>query len=161
VLTGGIGWYRIATHGVLGTNALSGNVKITAHDSAVGYSTFWDLDVSAVLFGGTPKIHQNFGEQYAPAIDQVRLSRDDATTFAIGLDVHKATASDLTYSFEFLGAFTPEPAPVPGATALPSVSTVLSIQPAYVTVADADGTLGDATAKLNTLLARLRATGGF
>lgn len=117
-----VGWYRIATEGVLSTFAMHGEVLIKAVDSVLGQ--MWRIEVDAIYTDTSPVITQLFGAQNA-VFSQARLSTD-ATGQDIGLDLYLANARAATVTVEFDGVFVPVTSPVVGATALGTGSTTLN-----------------------------------
>lgn len=123
----GAGWYRIATAGVAITFAQIGSAKISATDPY--RATFADVNFGT-SYGdpAPPKLVQSFAHRVGDwPISHVRLSRDD-TTYAIGLDVYVPNNDLVTYSIDLFGVLT-DIVPTPGAVALPTASTVLSLVP--------------------------------
>jgi hypothetical protein len=125
-LSGGAGWYTIATQGILGSFAVSGSVDISLSDvyraQVVSFTAF------ALYFYTSPGIVQTYNQGFGQVIDQVRISTD-STNFLVNLDVHVQNAEVAAIDVDFYGVWMPVSSPVVGATALPSASTVLILQP--------------------------------
>jgi len=122
-LSGGAGWYRIATQGVLGNYAIAGTLQIRADGG--GFSEVWEVNVGGPM-SGPLALCQMFEASAGICISQVRLSTN-AGTSQIGLDVYVPGAAAVTFTFGFSGIFTPVTIPVVGAAVLPSSAVYLAL----------------------------------
>jgi len=127
------GWLTIANQlpiwNANGHPYLGGELTIDCEDQAGRRGAFKVL-ISKATKGLTPVITQQYsiGGNYAGfPISQIRVSQDD-TNALCNVDVNfvGSTGSSCTAYAYFRGFFAPVSSPVVGATALPTVSTVLS-----------------------------------
>ena len=126
-LSGGIGWYTIATASSLATFLMMGRVKVTkVSSSAQSVTSFFVAGQGGnEATGGPPGIQLQCGEYSSNygTITQIRISNSTAAPY-VQLDVYLYYANPVTLSVEFQGVFQPVPQPVVGATALSGFSTV-------------------------------------
>ena len=131
-LSGGAGWYRIATAATYLTFDVLGHIKVSALDQY--RANVWEFDASAI-YNGTPILRQTYGYGPSAVISQARLSTLSGS-YQIGLDVYVANADPVTLSVDLVGFFTPVSKPTVGAVALATASTTLAYS------ATGDGTAG-------------------
>lgn len=122
-LSGGAGWYRIATTGIYRTFDILGHVKISALDQY--RANVWQFDASAI-YNGTPILRQTYGYGPIAVISQARLSTLSSGSPWVALDIYVANADPVTLSVDLVGYFTVVSKPTVGATALATASTTLS-----------------------------------
>lgn len=120
----GSGWYRIATAATINTFLMAGEVVLTATEQYQGQIT--TLFVSSQWDSASPKLqHIRSAGSATGAVDQVRLSTDP-TGYRVDLDIHVGVERPVTIAADFFGYFTPVRAPVIGAVAGATGSTVVS-----------------------------------
>ena len=122
-LAGGVGWYRIANHGTLGTFMLAGKMKLKFTSGASGYA---EIDFSAVHNTVAPTLTQEFYHSTGgQGISQVRLSNTSGV--GVALDVYLPNAAALTLDIDYYGTLIIDETPTVGATALLTKSQVLTL----------------------------------
>ena len=114
-LSGGAGWYRIATEAVLGTYAIAGRVKICATIPGIADQGF-EFTCKCILFSGTSEVLQVQNIMFVAGIQYVRLSADTDAPYPMGLDIYYPYEWPCTIRVDFEGYFQPVFEPVVGAT---------------------------------------------
>jgi len=133
-LSGGAGWYRVATQTAFTVFLMSGEISVKVQNAAT-FTQVFQLSMGAVTAGPTA-LTQLFCQNIVGApFTQARLSTDSGSNL-IGLDLYLDQPAAANIEIEYFGYFTPVLVPVVGATALPTSSTVLTLQNAAAIYGD-------------------------